>query len=81
MTSMIDTTRSSLQTSISSVGGQFVAFICNESGASVSPYKDNDSGSSISSSMVAERKSRSRGDEYASCIVPEDATTDILLLI
>jgi hypothetical protein len=42
------------------------------------PYKDSDSGSLISLSMVVKRKSRSRGDEYASYVVPDDATADIL---
>ena len=45
------------------------------------PNKDSYSGSSISSLMVAERKSRFRDDESASYIVPDDATTDILSLI
>jgi hypothetical protein len=42
------------------------------------PYEDSDTGSSISSSMVAERKSRSQGDESASYVIPIDATADIL---
>ena len=45
------------------------------------PNKDSYSGSSISSSMVAERKSRFRDDESASYIVPDDETIDILSLI
>jgi hypothetical protein len=45
------------------------------------PYEDNDLGSSISSSMAAERKSRSRGDDSASYVIPDDVTTDILLAI
>ena len=53
MTSVIATTRSLLQASISSADSQFVAFMCKGMGASRSPYKDSDSGSSISSSMVA----------------------------
>ena len=44
-------------------------------------YEDNDSGSSISSSMVTERKIRSRGDESAPYVVPDDATADILSAI
>ena len=45
------------------------------------PCEDNDSGSSISSSMVAERISRSKSDESATYVVHDDATTDILLVI
>jgi hypothetical protein len=45
------------------------------------PYEDNDSGSSISSSMVAERDSRSSGDGSATYVVPDDATVDILSAI
>jgi dihydroxyacetone kinase len=41
------------------------------------PNKDSYSGTSISSSMVAERKSRI-GDESASYVVPDDVTVDIL---
>ena len=67
--------------SISSASGQFMAFICKERGASGSPYEDNDFGSSISSSIVAERNSRSRGDESVAYVVPDDATADILSAI
>ena len=42
------------------------------------PYEDSDSGASISSSMVAKRKS---GDEYVSYVVPDDTTADILSMI
>ena len=66
---------------ILSAGGQFVAFICRGRGAFGSPYEDNDFGSLISSSMVVERKSRSRGDDSSSYVVPNDATVDILLAI
>ena len=45
------------------------------------PYEDNDSGSSISSSMVAERNSRSPGDDSATYVVPDDATADIFSAI
>jgi hypothetical protein len=44
-------------------------------------YEESDSGSSISSLMVAERKLRSRGDESTSYVVPDDATADILSAI
>jgi hypothetical protein len=43
--------------------------------------EDNNSGSSISSSMVVERNSRSRGDESAAYVVLDDATSDILSTI
>jgi hypothetical protein len=39
--------------------------------------EDSYSGSSISSLMVVERKSRFRDDESASYVVPDDATADI----
>ena len=81
MTSVIATMRSPLRVSISSVDGQLVAFICKGRGAYESPYKDSNSGSSISSSMVAERIARSPGDESASFVVPDDATADILSVI
>jgi hypothetical protein len=60
---------------------QSVAFICKERGASRSPDENGDSRSLISSSMVMERKSRFRGDESASYVVPNDVTTDTLLAI
>jgi hypothetical protein len=37
-------------------------------------YEDSDSRSSISSSKVVARKSRSRGDDSSSYVVPDDAT-------
>jgi hypothetical protein len=43
--------------------------------------EDNDSGSSISSSMVAERISRSEGDESTIYVVSDDATANILSAI
>ena len=46
-----------------------------------SPYEDSDSGSSISSLMVAERNSRSPGDDSAAYAVPNDVTVDILSAI
>jgi len=46
------------------------------------PNKDNYSGSSISPSMVAKRKSRIEDNEYVSyVIVPNDVTIDIFSLI
>jgi hypothetical protein len=45
------------------------------------PYEDSDFGSSISSSMVAEGKLRSRGDDFASYVVLDDTTVDILSAI
>ena len=45
------------------------------------PYKDNDFGSSLSSSMVAERNSRSPNDDSAAYVVPDDATANILSAI
>jgi hypothetical protein len=64
-------------------GGQFMAFVCKGRGASRRPYKDNDSGSSISSSIsiVVERNSRSPGDDSAAYVVPDDATANILSAI
>jgi hypothetical protein len=44
-------------------------------------YEDSDSRSLISSSMVAERDSRSSGNGSAAYVVPDDATVDILLAI
>ena len=58
-----------------------MAFTCKGRGVSRNPYEDNDNGSSISSSMVIERKSRSRGDKSASYVVLDDATADILSAI
>jgi hypothetical protein len=58
----------------------FMAFICKGRSASVSPYEDSNSRSSISLSMVSERKSRSRGDESASYVIPDNATTAGILL-
>jgi hypothetical protein len=49
--------------------------------ASGSPYEDDDTRSSIASSMVAERKSRSGGYEFVSYVIPDDATVDILSAI
>ena len=45
------------------------------------PNMDSYSGSSIPSSMVAERKSRIEGDEFVSYTMSDDATVDILSLI
>ena len=45
------------------------------------PYENNDSGSSISSSVVAKRKSSFEGDKSASYVIPDDATADILSTI
>jgi len=45
------------------------------------PYEDNDFGSSISSSVVVERKSSFEGDKCASYVIPDDATADILSAI
>jgi hypothetical protein len=45
------------------------------------PYEDSDSGSSISSSMAAERNSRSPGDDSAAYVVPDNATANILSAI
>ena len=42
------------------------------------PNEDSDFGSSISSSMAAERKSRPQDDKSASYVVPDDASVDIL---
>jgi hypothetical protein len=81
MTLVIATMRSSLQASTSSVGNQFVPFIYKRRDAFGSPYEDSNSRSSISSSMVVERKSRSRGNESASYVVPDDAITYILSAI
>jgi hypothetical protein len=82
ITSMIATTRSPLQASLSSAGGQIVAIISKGRGASRRPqWEDNYSGSSISSSLVAERNSRLKGGEFASYATPNDANIDILSLI
>jgi hypothetical protein len=53
-----------------------VAFIYKGRVLLGAPYEDNDSGSSISSSMVLERNLSSRGDESAAYIVPNSATTN-----
>ena len=45
------------------------------------PSEDSDSGSSISPSVVTERKSRFDGDKSASYVIPDDATADILSAI
>ena len=58
-----------------------MAFIYKGRGASRSPYDDSDSRSSISSSMIVERNSRSPGDDSAAYVVPDDATADILSAI
>jgi hypothetical protein len=79
MTLVIATMRSLLQTSISSVEGQFVALSARGGGVLLSdPNKDTYSGSLISSLMVTERKSRFKDNEYASYVVPDDAIIDIL---
>ena len=78
MTSMIAMTRSPLQASLSSAGGQVVAIICKGRGASRRPNEDSYSWSSISSSLVTERNSRLEGDESASYATPDNATIDIL---
>ena len=70
MTLMIAATRSLSQALFSSAGSQVVAIIYKGMGASRSPYKDSDSGSSISSSMVAERISRSRCDNLHPTLYP-----------
>jgi hypothetical protein len=44
-------------------------------------YEDSNSASWISSSMVAEKISRSQSDESASFVVPDDAIDDILSAI
>ena len=45
------------------------------------PYEDNDSGSTISPSVVAERKPSFEGDKSASYVISDDATADILSAI
>ena len=45
------------------------------------PYEDNDSGSTIASSVAAERKSSYESDKSASYVTPDDATADILSVI
>jgi len=77
MTSAIATIRLPLQASISLAGGQFVVFIYKGRGASGSPYEDNDSGSSISLSMVAKRNSRSWGDDSTAYVILDDATSSV----
>ena len=83
MTSLIATTRSSLQVPISTACGQFVAITVSVRGEVLlnTPNKDDYSGSSILLLMVVERKLRMGGNEYASYAVPNDATVDILLSI
>jgi len=46
-----------------------------------SPYEDSNSGSSISSLMVAERNSRSSSDDFVAYVVTDNATVDILSAI
>jgi hypothetical protein len=58
-----------------------VAFICKGGVLLGAPYKDSNSGSSISSAMVGERISKFRGDVFASYVVPDDATVNILSAI
>jgi len=74
ITSVIATTKSSLQTSILSVGGQFVAIIRNGRGALGTPNENNYPGSS----MITERKSRFEGNDFASYAIRNDAIADIL---
>jgi hypothetical protein len=81
MTSVIATTRTPLQASISLADSQFVAFICKGRSASGSLYEDSNSRSSISLSMVSKRKSRSQGNESASYVVANDVTAGILSAI
>lgn len=64
--------------SISSTGGQFEVIICVRERVFLGTSREGSySGTSISSSMVIERKSRIGGDKSASYVVPDDATTDI----
>ena len=78
MTSVIVTTRSPLQGSISSADGQLWPLSAREEVLLGASNGDSYFGSSISSSMVAKRESRLEGDVSASYIVPDDATVDIL---
>jgi len=50
-------------------------------GPSGTPYEYSVSGSLISSSVVAERKSRFEGDKSASYAIPNDAIADIFSAI
>jgi len=74
ITLVIATTRSSLQMSILSVGGQFVAIIRNGRGTLGTPNENNYPGSS----MITERKSRFEGNDFASYAIRNDAIADIL---
>ena len=56
-----------------------MASICKGGVFLGAPYGDSDSRSSISSSVVVERKSRFEVDKSASYAIPDDATADILL--
>ena len=78
MTSVIVTTRSPLQGSISSAGGQLWPLSAREEVLLGTSNRDSYFGSSISSSMVAKRESRLEGDVSASYVVLDDATADIL---
>ena len=70
MTLVIVTTRSPLQGSISSAGGQLWSLSAREEVLLGASNGD--------SSMVAKRESRLEGDMSASYVVPDDATADIL---
>jgi hypothetical protein len=75
MTSVIAVTRSPLQAAIlRPICGLYLQGEGVLLGAS---NEDSYSGSSISSLMVVERKSRFRDDESASYVVPDDVTADI----
>ena len=78
MTSVIVTTRSPLQGSISLAGGQLWSLSAREEVLLGTSNRDSNFGSSISLSMVAKRESRLEGDVSAFYIVPDDATVDIL---
>ena len=58
-----------------------MTFISKGRDVSGTSNEDSYSASSISSSMVTERKSSSRGNDSASYVVPDDATVDILSAI
>ena len=81
MTSVITMTRSSLQASISIAGGQLWPLSARGGVLLGAPYEDDDSGSTISSSVVAERRSSFEGDKSTSYVIPDDATADILSAI
>ena len=81
MTSVITMIGSSLQALISSAHDQFVAFNCKGRMLLGASYRSNNSGSSISSSMIVETNSRYQSDESVSYVVPDGATADILLAI